>query len=68
MGSIHAARAVTHRNGMISENTRFSFHCYSDPGTGDDWHLVSDHPRWPDAPWPSDAAIIGEVKWMAREL
>ena len=37
-------------------------------GTGDDWHLVSDHPRWPDAPWPSDAAIIGEVKWMAREL
>ncbi len=32
MGSIHAARAVTHRNGMISENTRFSFHCYSDPG------------------------------------
>ena len=37
-------------------------------GTGDNWHLVSDHPRWPDAPWPSDAAIIGEVKWMAREL
>ena len=32
VGSIHAARAVTHRNGMISENTRFSFHCYSDPG------------------------------------
>ena len=31
MGSIHATRAVTHRNGMISENTRFSFHCYSDP-------------------------------------
>ena len=31
VGSIHAARAVTHRNGMISENTRFSFHCYSDP-------------------------------------
>ena len=32
------------------------------------WQLVSDHPRWPDAPWPDDAAIIGEVKWMAREL
>ena len=37
-------------------------------GTGGGWQLVSDHPRWPDAPWPSDAAIIGEVKWMAREL
>ena len=36
-------------------------------GTGG-WQLVSDHPRWPDAPWPSDATIIGEVKWMAREL
>ena len=22
----------------------------------------------PDAPWPSGATIIGEVKWMAREL
>ena len=32
------------------------------------WQLVSDHPRWPDVPWPDDAAIIGEVKWMAREL
>ena len=36
-------------------------------GTGG-WQLVSNHPRWPDAPWPSDATIIGEVKWMAREL
>ena len=25
------------------------------------WQLVSDHPRWPDVPWPDDAAIIGEV-------
>ena len=31
-------------------------------GTDGDWQLVSDHPRWPDAPWPDDAAIIGEVK------
>ena len=37
-------------------------------GTGGGWQLVSDHPRWPDAPWPADATIIGEVKWMAREL
>ena len=32
------------------------------------WQLISDHPRWPDVPWPDDAAIIGEVRWMAREL
>ena len=32
------------------------------------WQLVSDHPRWPDVPWPGDAAVIGEVRWMAREL
>ena len=31
VASIHDARAVTHRNDMIPENTRFSFHCYSDP-------------------------------------
>ena len=37
-------------------------------GTGGRWQLISDHPRWPDAPWPGDATIIGEVKWMAREL
>ena len=36
--------------------------------TGGDWQLVSDHPRWPDVPWPGDAAIIGEVRWMARKL
>ena len=35
---------------------------------GGGWQLVSDHPRWPDVPWPGDAAIIGEVRWMAREL
>ena len=37
-------------------------------GPGGGGQLVSDHHRWPDAPWPGDAAIIGEVKWMAREL
>ena len=31
-------------------------------GTGGRWQLISDHPRWPDAPWPGDATIIGEVK------
>ena len=30
--------------------------------------LVSDHPEWPDEPWPDDAAIFGEVKWMATLL
>ena len=34
----------------------------ADKGTGGGWQLVSDHPRWPDAPWPDDAAIIGEVE------
>ena len=35
---------------------------------GGGWQLVSDHPRWPNASWPDDATIVGEVKWMAREL
>ena len=30
----HGARAVTHRNAMIRENTRISFHYYSDPVSG----------------------------------
>ena len=37
-------------------------------GTDGGWLLVSDHPGWPDTPWPDDATIIGEVRWMAREL
>ena len=41
-------------------------------GKGDDggWLLVSDNdaPDWPDVPWPDDAVVAGEVKWMAREL
>ena len=32
------------------------------------WQLVSDHPSWEPAPWPDEAALIGEVKWMARTL
>ena len=32
------------------------------------WLMVSDHPSWPPAPWPADAAVVGEVKWMARTL
>ena len=37
---------------------------------GGGWLLVSDSdsPDWPDAPWPDDAVVAGEVKWMAREL
>ena len=35
-------------------------------GTG--WVLVSDNdsPDWPDTPWPDEAELIGEVKWMAQ--
>ena len=36
-----------------------------DPGGR--WQLVSDHPAWPPQPW-ARAMVIGEVKWMAREL
>ena len=34
----------------------------------DDWILVSDNdsPDWPDVPWPDEAELVGEVKWMAR--
>ena len=34
----------------------------------DGWLLVSDNPSWPDVPWPDDAEVIGEVKWMAATL
>ena len=39
-------------------------------GEGGRWLLVSDNdsPDWPDMPWPDDAVVAGEVKWMAREL
>ena len=30
------------------------------------WTLSSDHPAWPPRPWPTDAELIGEVRWMAR--
>ena len=30
------------------------------------WHMVSDNPDWSPVPWPSDAEIIGEVRWAAR--
>lgn len=32
------------------------------------WQLLSDHPAWDPVPWPQDAKVIGEVKWMARTL
>ena len=37
---------------------------------GGRWLLVSDNdaPDWPDVPWPDDAVVAGEVKWMAREF
>lgn len=35
-----------------------------------DWLMLSDNdsPDWPPLPWPQDAKVIGEVKWMARTL
>lgn len=32
------------------------------------WQLLSDHPKWKPVPWPDDAEVIGEVKWMAQTL
>ena len=30
------------------------------------WVLSSDHPAWLPRPWPADAELIGEVRWMSR--
>ena len=35
------------------------------------WLLESDHPqrsRWPTQLWPNDAEIVGEVRWVGRNL
>ena len=40
-----------------------------DPDAG--WLLSSDSPdrtRWPTEPWPDNATIVGEVKWLGRTL
>ena len=37
---------------------------------GRDWILTSDNasPNWPDIPWPAGTDIVGEVRWVARDL
>lgn len=30
--------------------------------------MVCDHPDWPDEPWPPDAQIVGQAKWVGRWL
>ena len=32
------------------------------------WQLLSEHPSWEPAAWPSDAETIGQVVWTARSL
>ena len=32
------------------------------------WLLLSEHPAWKPLPWDRETSIIGEVRWMAREL
>ena len=32
------------------------------------WRLDADHPDWEPVPWPDEAAVIGQVCWMARTL
>ena len=38
------------------------------PGERGGWQLLSDNPApdYPPLPWPDDAEIVGEVRWMAR--
>ncbi len=36
--------------------------------SADGWLLISDHPAWKPTPWPKDAWIEGEVRWMAKTL
>ena len=35
---------------------------------GGTWMLASDHDAWESMPMAADAVVIGEVKWMGREL
>ena len=30
--------------------------------------MVCDHPDWPNEPWPSDAQIVGQAKWVGHWL
>lgn len=30
--------------------------------------LVCDHPDWPNEPWPADARIVGQAKWVGHWL
>ena len=35
------------------------------------WLLVSDHPdkrAWPSLPWPDEATVVGEVRWLKRTV
>ena len=34
----------------------------------DRWLLTCDHPEWPAEPWPNDAEVFGEVRWVATLL
>ena len=34
--------------------------------TAGDWFIESDHPAWDPEPWPENAEVVGEVRWMAR--
>ena len=39
-----------------------------DEETGEFWQLVSDPPAWKPIAWPETAEVVGEVRWMGREL
>lgn len=56
-GGIYVVRAPA---GLVA--TRAS----KDPGGG--WWLTGDHPNWKPEPWPSQAQVIGEVRWVGKSL
>lgn len=35
---------------------------------GGGWRLVSDNPAWGPVPWPVDAKVFGEVRWVGKQV
>ena len=39
-----------------------------DRDAGGSWRLVSDNPAWGPVPWPVDAKVFGEVRWVGKQV
>ena len=54
---------------MISFTRSSSSASSHEPDAG--WLVQSDNRNkqaWPTVPWPAEASIVGEVKWVARSF